>query len=409
MLGDWKDGRCVPVSPRGGRQASAAALGLPRATVCRGRAVRGLCGSAARRPPVAWRHAPCIENQKSAARAARGGSALILVLWVIGMLSLMVVSFAFTAHLEGKMVSFTRKRHKAETLAMSGMQIARMLLDKQLGVSGKESDDATQDDRWYASALTLSRGGAITVTEPLGEGTIRVDIEPEQVWRNVNRLTSDDWERMLQVVGVPEDYWPELIDCYFDWIDSDSIPRQDGAESADYYETLAPPYLARNAPFDTVRELLLVKGFNEAILSGGVLNPEEPRELQIVVTNGVQSMLTTFGDGKVNANAAGLYILMTLPGVDELLARAIIEERERSSYTGAGDYSDDSSYRSVEDFMTRMGNLLDDNSIREYITTRSEYFRITTVGQIDRVTRRIWAVVYFNGKIWRVLRWHEEP
>jgi hypothetical protein len=25
------------------------------------------------------------------------------------------------------------------------------------------------------------------------------------------------------------------------------------------------------------------------------------------------------------------------------------------------------------------------------------------------VTRRIWAVVYTNGRIWRILRWREEP
>jgi general secretion pathway protein K len=353
-----------------------------------------------------------MSNRETHRSGGGRGSALILVLWVIGMLSLLVISFAFDAHLEGKVVSFARKRRKAESLAMSGMQIARMLLDKQLSVSGNESSDAVADDRWHARALTLKRGGSITLEETLGEGVIRLDIEPEQVWRNVNKLVADDWERMFQVIGLPEDYWPELIDSYFDWIDPDSIPRQDGAESADYYETLDPPYRARNAPVDTVRELLLVKGFKEAILSGGVLNPDVPRERQIVITNGIQHLLTTFGDGKVNVNAVrtgNRDVLLTLPGVTELGANAIIEERQRSTYEGAGDYSDDGSYRSVEDFMARVGNLLDDATVRNFVTTRSEVFRITSVGQIDRVTRRIWAVVYFNGRIWRVLRWREEP
>ncbi len=341
----------------------------------------------------------------------RGGSALIMVLWVIAMMSLLVVSFAFDAHLEGRIVSYARKRRKAEALAFSGMQVARMLLDKQLSVSGNESDEDVIEDRWYKPALTLMRGGSVTLEEPLGEGTIRLDIEPEQVWRNVNRLTTDDWERLLQVVGLPESYWPELIDSFFDWVDSDNIPRQDGAESSDYYETLDPPYKARNAAVETVRELLLVKGFKEAILTGGVLNPDDPVEHHIVLTNGIQRLLTTYGDGKVNVNAVRYSdrdVLLTLPGITELGAEAIIEERERSTYVGAGDYSDDGSYRSVEDFMTRVGNLLDDPAVRDYITTRSEYFRITAVGQIDRATRRIWAIVYFNGNIWRVLRWREE-
>ena len=345
-------------------------------------------------------------------RTAGRGSALILVLWVLGILSMLVVSFAFDAHLEGKVISFARKRRKAEALAFSGMQAARMLLDKQLSVSGNESEETKAEDRWYSHALTLRRGGSITLVEPLGEGTIRLDIEPEQVWRNINKLNEEDWERIFQAIGLPEDYWPELIDSYFDWIDPDSIPRQDGAESSDYYETLDPPYQARNAPFDTIRELLLVKGFKEAILSGGVLNPEEPKERQITITNGVQNLLTVFGDGKVNVNAVrqdNLTVLMTLPGVTELGARAIIEERETPTYAGAGTMDDDTSYRSVQDFMTRVGDELDDPAIRNFVTTRSEVFRITSVGMIDRVTRRIWAVVYTNGRIWRVLRWREEP
>jgi general secretion pathway protein K len=345
-------------------------------------------------------------------RTTGRGSALILVLWVLGILSMLVVSFAFDAHLEGKVVSFARKRRKAEALALSGLQVARMLLDKQLSVSGNASDETKAADRWHAHALALRRGGSITLAEPLGEGTIRLDIEPEQVWRNINKLNAEDWERIFQAIGLPEDDWPELIDSYFDWIDPDSNPRQDGAESSDYYETLEPPYQARNAPFDTVRELLLVKGFREAVLSGGVLNPEEPKERQIAITNGVQNLLTVFGDGKVNVNAVrsdNLAVLMTLPGVTELGARAIIEERETPTYAGAGAMDDDTSYRSVEDFMARVGNELDDPAIRNFVTTKSEVFRITSVGMIDRVTRRIWAVVYTNGRIWRVLRWREEP
>ena len=345
-------------------------------------------------------------------RTVGRGSALILVLWVLGILSMLVVSFAFDAHLEGKVVSFARKRRKAEALALSGMQIARMLLDKQLTVSGNASDETVAADRWHASALALKRGGSVTLMEPLGEGSIRLDIEPEQVWRNINKLNAEDWERIFQAIGLPEDFWPELIDSYFDWIDPDSNPRQDGAESADFYETLDPPYQARNAPFDTVRELLLVKGFREAILSGGVLNPEDAKERQIAITNGVQNLLTVFGDGKVNVNAVradNRAVLMTLPGVTEVGADAILEERERSSYEGAGDYEDDSSYRSVDDFMMRVGDLLDDPSVRNFVTTKSEVFRVTSVGSIGRVTRRIWAVVYTNGKLWRVLRWREEP
>ncbi|MDD5706714.1 MAG: type II secretion system protein GspK [Kiritimatiellae bacterium] len=324
------------------------------------------------------------------------------------MLSLLVISFAFEAHLEGKVVSFARKRRKAESLAMSGMQIARMLLDKQLTVTGAEAESTQAGDRWYKYALTIKRGRAVSgLEEQLGEGTIRLDIEPEPGLRNVNLLKDEDWERIFQYARLPEEYWPELIDSFSDWIDADSKPRQDGGETEDYYATLDKPYSARNAPIETVSELLLVKGFNQAILSGGVLNPEDPKETQVWVM-GVQNLLTTYGDGKVNVNAAGLDVLQTLPGIDELGARKIIDERERGTSTGMGAF-EDGSFESVQDFMSRVGKDLSDSAVGDFITTRSEIFRITSIGQVGRVTRRIWAVVFFNGRDWRILRWREEP
>ena len=345
------------------------------------------------------------------------GSALLLVLWVIGLLAMIVASFAFDAHLEGKIISYSRKRLRAEALAQSGMEVAKMLLDKQKTTSGSVSDEVREEDRWYEPALALSRGRSTTVNVSLGEGTIRIDIEPEEVWRNINKLTEEDWERIFFAIGLPEEYWPELIDSYFDWTDPDDIPRDDGAETDDYYSTLDPPYAAANGPFDTVRELLLVKGFNEAILSGGVFNPDAPKESQIVITNGVERLLTTYGDGKVNVNAVrqdNIAVLLTLPGVTDIVAaNAILEEREQLS-TGAVTTQhdldeEDTSYKSVSDFMSRVGDLLDDTSIQNYITTKSSYFRITSVGQVGRTTRRIWAVVYADEEDWRILRWREEP
>jgi len=192
----------------------------------------------------------------------------------------LVVSFAFDAHLETKVLSVTRKGHQAEYLAMSGITIAGMLMDKQGSVNGGEAPEAVSDDRWYQPALLLKRGKPVLgLVEKLGEGYIRLDIEPEPGRRDVNTLSDDAWERVLQVGGVPEELWPTLIDSFQDWIGPDNVPpRTNGAKTDDYYNTLTPPYRIRGGPVDTVRELLLVKGFHETILSGGVLNPDAPPE-----------------------------------------------------------------------------------------------------------------------------------
>lgn len=339
-------------------------------------------------------------------KKANSGSALIIAIWTIALLSLLVMSFAFDSHLESKVMSFARKRRKAEYLATSGFTIAQMLLDKQRSVTGNEAPESTATDRWYKPALQLSHGlPVLGLTDNLGEGIIRLDIEPEPGRRNVNLLLDDSWERVLEIGGVPEEYWPELIDSFADWTDSDSVPRNDGGETDDYYATRENPYRARNGPIETVRELLLVKGFNEAIVSGGVLNPESEVEQQIVLS-GIQDMLTIYGDGKVNVNAASMRVLMTLPGIDDLTARAIIEERERKELDDNGNEKD-GAFASAQDFISRVPDI--DPGVQSMITTRSNVFKITAVGQVGRATRRIWAIVDLAGDKVRVLRWREEP
>ncbi len=115
-------------------------------------------------------------------------------------------------------------------------------------------------------------------------------------------------------------------------------------------------------------------------------------------------MLTTYGDGKVNVNAADRRVLMTLPDVDELVAEAIIEERT----VGIADSNDnDSSFKDVGDLMTRVPGL--DASIPDRATVHSDIFRVSSVGVFGPVTRSIRAIVHFDGTRLSVLQWHEEP
>ena len=228
-----------------------------------------------------------------------------------------------------------------------------------------------------------------------------------------------DWERIFQnVLGLPEDYWPELIDSYKDWIDQDGIPLQNGGETEDYYATLDKPYSAKNGPLDTVRELLLIKGFSEPILKGGVLNPGDPETQWIFVSNGLERVLSVVGDGKVNVNAVGydqdgVLLLMTLPGIDELVAQIILEERANEA--AASSDSDDTLFKSVDDFRARVGADLPDDSVYNYITvgmrenSSKNYFKITSVGVVDRVSRMLSVESeVVNGDV-RILKWVEEP
>jgi hypothetical protein len=93
---------------------------------------------------------------------------------------------------------------------------------------------------------------------------------------------------------------------FMDWIDDDSNLERDGAES-DYYLALhAPlePYYCKNAPIETIEEVLLIRGFNRAMLYGdGTAPPIGQRSSNVVNSS------TLITDPQV---ARGMYDLMTI-------------------------------------------------------------------------------------------------
>jgi len=370
-------------------------------------------------------------NPVNPVKKSQQGSALIVALWTILLLSVLVMSFALDAMLEAKIGVYVRQRRHVNYLTQSGVAIAEMLLIKQQKVSGT-SFATDEEDRWKEPALRIKRGQTTVVDEPIGDGMVRVEIIPEQARWNINQLCSSArggipydmvWEQIFMLSGIPEDRVEALIDCWNDWTDADStVTGRYGAED-EYYKSLDPPYTARNGPIDTVDELRLVKGFVPAILDGGVLNPEDKKERHIEV-RGIKELFTTYGDGKINVNAAPREVLMTIPGVDDIAAGAIIEEREGAGGSGllsgvrsttgmaraatmANAQEEDYSFKSVGDFMSRIPGI--DPGVQQYITVNSATFRLNIRGEAAGISHTIQAIVEVEGDKVRYLRWREDP
>ena len=68
--------------------------------------------------------------------------------------------------------------------------------------------------------------------------------------------------------------------------------------------------------------------------------------------------------------------------------------------------AEDTSYRNVDDLFARIQGL--PASLRDYITTDSGIFRITSVGSVHGVKRTVWCIVSFDGQKMRTLQWRED-
>lgn len=340
------------------------------------------------------------------------GSALIVVLWVTGLLSMLVASFAFEAHLEARITNYYRNRTHAYYSARSGMALAELLISKSAGLQGTELDIARmEEERWYEKARDLAEGGFISIEHDLpvegGEmAAIHLRIEPEPARRNINVIAQEEddesMERILDIGGIPQELWPVLIDSLYDWVDEDDIPRPDGAETEDYYANLDPPYQAKDGPLDTVGEMLLIRGYTREILEGGRLTGSFFEGDEVFV-QGIGDLLTVHGDGRVNVNAASQRVLMTIPGMDDLIASDIVRLRDEW-VDGAGE--DRQGFRSRQEFLGEFPDFPEERS--DMITVDSAIFRIRSEGVLYGVRHAIWCTVELSDGSIRILEWRED-
>jgi len=236
--------------------------------------------------------------------AQRGGFILPIVLLVISLLAVTMASFVFFVRAEVHGTTAHADSQQALLAAESGLNevIATLRLEPHNATAWFDSPERfrhkliwcefyerDRDPVAKTGMRELSRegGGAPTPAwrfsvvadrdrDPSGldNKSIRFGITPESGKLNLNTASEAQIAVLLTEVlsRLPQvDNVTELINALLDWRDADNDTREGGAES-DYYNTLEPPYNAKNGPFDSIEELLLVKGFNAAILYGEDVN-----------------------------------------------------------------------------------------------------------------------------------------
>ena len=334
------------------------------------------------------------------------GSALIVVLWVIGLLSMFVMAFAFDMHVEARITSSWRKKLKAEYLAKAGVELARMMLFETADPDINNPDISVYfakgaDEKVRGAAISIARGGVAEVTRELGAGTVNVTVRPENaridlnsmVFVNDRELTYTTWQPLFEAAGVPFEQRDALIDCLVDWVDQDEMTHLSGAES-EYYESLNPPYKSKNAALDTVDELALIKGFDAKL-------PES----EVTIYQALSGFLTTYAtDQKININAVDRNTIMGFLGIDAQLADEIIAQRQGPDLKDGTD--DDMPFKSLADLLGRVPALPPGVAERISFTAMGR-FSILARGKVGDIEHAVACVVSLAGKNLTILRWIE--
>ena len=331
------------------------------------------------------------------------GIALFLVLWVLTLLSVIAGEFCFAMRTEVNMTRNFKGQTKTYYIALAGINraigelIKNEVMPPQTSfpkIVGKEDEPEDEEDgeRWRIN----------TDIPPVsyGEGQYEVRIGNERGKININGANEALLKMMLKGFDLEAQQESIIVASIMDWRDKNDLHRLNGAED-DYYKSLPEPYECKNGDFDSVEELLMVRGVTPEIFYGGLRD--------IVTVFKKPTRRTRVGQGykvvssdlnKININAAPKKVLLALPAMTEDLAQEIINYRIESDFR----------------VLTEVSSLVGAdvyNLISPYITLEtSPYYSIMSVGKLadSKIKQGVEALVEINKKLqkgYSIMQWRD--
>ncbi|MCP4682627.1 MAG: general secretion pathway protein GspK [Desulfobacterales bacterium] len=306
------------------------------------------------------------------------GFALILTILIISLIVALTLQFNISMRSELHAAANLRNSIKLGCIAGSGFECAIALLYRD----ALETDFDSLQDAWAKSDV-LSSGSSSFFDEGRFEvevtdlsGKIRINClvnndEDMELAKKRSDLFRDLFKRFLESgFGLEtEADRAGIIDAIIDWIDSDSETEL-GAENS-YYQTLETPYPCKNAPLESLEELLLIRGITKELYYGKDGRP------------GISDYLTIYGDGKVNINTADPLVLRALSDdIDKEMADDMAAYRKGRNR----DLKDPGWYQDVPGM----------NHVRidtELISTSSSHFEIESLSSMGDMSKRVRGTV----------------
>jgi type II secretory pathway component PulK len=243
------------------------------------------------------------------------GFALIAVLLVLALVGVLGAEFAYSMRLEAMSVRTFKETLIAAHLAEAAIEQAIR------EIAGDVAFVATDDDGlltfYTRDRQALPRLPRTNV--PLGGGHFSYRVTDEEARLNLNGATPERVDRLLQALGIDKIERDRINDSLQDWRDGNEEHRLNGAESEDTYLQLPLPYRSKNAAFDSIAELVQVKGVTSAIINGADGKP------------GLGAYVTAKSPGQVNLNSAPCIVLKAL-GFGDAECTAVDHARRDGPY-----------------------------------------------------------------------------
>lgn len=283
----------------------------------------------------------------------QSGIAIVIVLWMLALLTIIATTYAKTSRSEILTSSHFSHNAQARGIAEAGIS---------LGIYELLKPDSEQ---------TLRKDN--TVTEiALDYGQTKISILEETAKIDLNTAHSELLGGLLySVAKVEPERVVSLVDAILDWRDRDKLVRPFGAEDSEYIEADLD-YAAKDGPFNTIDELLLVMGMDANLF------------------NKIKPVLTIHSHYPgINPQLAPKDVLLALPGITVEVVDAYIDKRNNDPDTLEVPVGVDPRY---------------------FAKTRGNIFTVTSKGSLFDNNYIIEAVVLINNNYkppYKILSWAE--
>jgi general secretion pathway protein K len=326
-------------------------------------------------------------------RKGKGGTILLVTLWLLAILSLLAIGIGFRTSIDLKLAGYQIDSLKAYEIAKAGIAKAMKELQKdespdvdtiwECGITLKP--DETLEERFKDIKVGEGRFGVSYMDE--GQNKL-YGIEDMQGKININTAPKD------VLASLPAQLTSELVDSIRAWRGDTG----EGAPSPQPQDYADKPYTCKGASFDSVCELLLVKGVTKEIYYGEN-------------GNGLKDLVTTFGpkdpkEFKININTASQRTLEAVLGafnLDRAAAENIAEYRAGED-KDISTRADNRAFANMTELLTFLktaeGGDLNDTTLAnltKVIVFNSSYFKIRSEGILEgsksNICRTITCVV----------------
>ncbi|MFH1504733.1 MAG: hypothetical protein ABIH08_05050 [Candidatus Omnitrophota bacterium] len=318
---------------------------------------------------------------------------LMFALWVFVLLSLFCAGLGFRTFIQVKKTKLFLNSRRAFDLAVSGVKIAKQVLEKDFNADA----DKNNDNGFYVDHLQEEWAQPIEkeveFSSPFKKGKLSVKIEDESGRFNINNI--DDTNAVIDIKDgttlIDTKNFKELFQEFFDKMEIDDASNKidcilDYIDANDAYESRSPDSEkdAKNEKLSAPEELLLIKSISNEDY------------------NKIKNFITVFGsDKKLNINTIKKELRNSL--FDELLgslAKEVEDVRNNKEYY----YTEDSGNCPKTEEMTC--KKLPMELPATLFKTKSNIFRVVSQGEVEGVSKKITCVLdRAEGKI---LYWYEE-